>query len=178
MPFGILARFSVGDACFESEDTFDEVHDLLGKAPFEGSCDVFIYEKSPSLGFDNIVLPNPVHRSYVSPIYLQPFPSPEYYIDAPIDNPMICDANNDLGYKDNMFSMLGGNVDKFMSLGYFSGYNAFLDPYFMYLMDAPRKILWNTFFHFSFDFPIVFGLIRRALTFFNVIILMLSLPCL
>ena len=54
---------------------------------------------------------------------------------------MICDANNDLGYKDNMFSMLGGNVDKFMSLGYFSGYNAFLDPYFMYLMDAPRKIL-------------------------------------
>jgi len=50
---------------------------------------------------------------------------------------MICDAN-DLGYEDN-FSMLGGNVDDFISLGYFSGYNASLDPYYMYLVDKPRN---------------------------------------
>jgi len=62
-------------------------------------------------------------------------------------------------------------VDNFMSLGYFSGYNASFDPYYMYLVDAPRKIMWNTFFDFSFDFSIVFGLMRRALTFFNVLIL-------
>ena len=55
----------------------------------------------------------------------------------PIDNPVICDTNVDLGYEDNMFNMLGKNVDNFMSLDYFSGYNASSDPYCMYLVDAP-----------------------------------------
>jgi len=27
-----------------------------------------------------------------------------------------------------MFDVLGENVDNFLSLGYYSGYNAFLDP--------------------------------------------------
>ena len=40
---------------------------------------------------------------------------------------------------DRMFNMLGGNVDDFLSLAYFSGYNASLDPYYMYLEDLPKK---------------------------------------
>jgi len=44
----------------------------------------------------------------------------------------------------------------------------------MYLDDASRKIMWNTFLDFSFDFSIVFGLMMRVLTFFNVPVLMLS----
>jgi len=47
--------------------------------------------------------------------------------------------NLDLGYEDNMLNMLGKNVDNFMSPGYLREYNAFLNPYFMYLVDAPRK---------------------------------------
>ena len=58
----------------------------------------------------------------------------------------------DLGYDDHMFHMLGGNIDHFKSLGYLSGYDAALDPYFLYLVDKPRKIMWNIFFTFSVDF--------------------------
>jgi len=77
---------------------------------------------------------------------------PDYYIDVSIDNHMICDANINLGSVDNMFNMLGGNVDNFASLGYFNGYNASLDLYCMCLVYAPRKIMWNTFFDFSCNF--------------------------
>jgi len=49
--YGIVARFSVGDAYFELEDTFYEVHDLV-EMPLEGSHEVFMYELSPSLGFE------------------------------------------------------------------------------------------------------------------------------
>ena len=87
---------------------------------------------------------------------------------------MIFYANDDLGYEDDMFNMLGGNVDNFMYLGCFSGYNASLDPYCMYLVDAPRKIMWNTFFDFYSDFSMAFGLLKRALTFFIVMIFTLS----
>jgi len=38
----------------------------------------------------------------------------------------------------------------------------------------PRKIMWNTFFAFSFDFSIASGLLKRALTFFAMIIFMRS----
>jgi len=103
-----------------SEDILDDVHDLY-KTPLEGSRDVFMHKESPSLGFDNNVLHNPLDYSHVSPMYLQPSSSPEYYIDVPIDNPMICNGNVDLGYENNMFNILGGNVDNFVSLGYFSG---------------------------------------------------------
>jgi len=112
------------------------------------------------------------HLCIYNPLF--PSLSPEYYINVLIDNPMICDANVDLGYKDCMFNMLDGNVNNFISLGYFSGYNASLDPHYMCLVDKPRKIMWNTFCDFFFDFSIVFDLIRRALTFFNVLILLLS----
>ena len=45
-----------------------------------------------------------------------------------------------------MFNMLDGNIDNFMSIGYYSAYNASADPYCMYLVDKPRKIEWNTSF--------------------------------
>ena len=72
-------------------------------------------------------------------MYLQPFPSPEHYIDVPVDNPNICDANIDLAYEDNMFNTPVGNIDNFMSLGYLGEYSASLDTYCMYLVDTPRK---------------------------------------
>ena len=64
-PFGVVAKFV--DACFESRDTFDKVHDLV-ETPLEGSCDVFVHKDFPSLD-SNIVLPNPLNHSYASPLY-------------------------------------------------------------------------------------------------------------
>jgi len=61
-----------------------------------------------------------------------------------------------LGYEDNKFDVLGGNVDNFLSVGYFSGYDTFLDPYCTYLVDKHKKILWNTFFYFSIGFALLF----------------------
>ena len=58
---------------------------------------------------------------------------------------MICDANDDLGCVDNMFSMLGANVDDYASLGYFRGYDLSVDPYCVCLGDLPKKITWTTF---------------------------------
>jgi len=65
--------------------------------------------------------------------------SPEYYIDAPIDNPNISDSNVDLGHEVKMFNMFGGNVDNFLSLQYVCRYDAFLDPHCMYLADKLEK---------------------------------------
>ena len=92
----------------------------------------------------------------------------------PIDNFEICDSNVDMGYADNMFHMLGGNVKNFGSLGYFSGYDAALDPYCINLGDKPRKIVSNTFFAFCFDFSMAVSLIKGALIFFALILFMLS----
>ena len=92
----------------------------------------------------------------------------------PIDNFEICDSNVDLGHEDNMFHMLGGNNDNFKSLGYLSGYDAALDPCCTYLVDKPRKIMWHTFFDFSFDFSMAFTLIKRVLIFFVMLFLVLS----
>jgi len=152
-PFGFDVTFDFFDACFKSKDILDEVHGLA-ETPLEVSRDVFMNEESPSLGFDNNILPNPLDHSHVSPICSLPSISPEYSLDAPFDSPKLCDSNVELGYAGKMFNMIDGNVDNFMSLGYFTGYNASLDPYYMYLVDKPRKIMWNTFFYFSFDFPL------------------------
>jgi len=73
---------------------------------------------------------------------------------VPVDNLEICDSNVEMGNEDNVLNKLGGNVEKFESLGYLSGYDAALDPYCIYIVDKPRKILWNTFFTFSFDFSL------------------------
>ena len=91
-----------------------------------------------------------------------------------IDNFEICDANVDLGHENNMFNVLGGNVENFESLGSLCGYDAALDPYCINLEDKPRKIMWNTIFDFSFDFSVAFDLLKRALIFFSLILCMLS----
>jgi len=66
--------------------------------------------------------------------------------------------------------MLGGNDEIFESLGNFSGCDAALDPFCIYLVGRPRKIMWNTFF----DFSLAFTLVKRALTLFVMIICVLS----
>ena len=49
-------------------------------------------------------------------MFSQPSFSLELDFDVPIDNFEICDSNVDLGHEDNMFHMLGRNVDQFESL--------------------------------------------------------------
>jgi len=112
-PFGFDERIDVYDACFKLEDILDEVHDL-DSTPLEASRDVLMHKESPNLGFDNIALPNSLDHTNASPTCSQPSIFPEYYLDAPIDNLKICDSNVDLGFVDNMFNMLGGNVDNFL----------------------------------------------------------------
>ena len=85
--FGVVARFCVTNACFKSDDTYDEVHDLV-ETPSEGLRDVFMCKESLSLGCNN-VLPHPLNHSRISPISSLPSHSLEYYIDMPIENPMI-----------------------------------------------------------------------------------------
>jgi len=139
-PFGVVARSSVIDTSFESEDTFDKVHDLV-ETPLEGSHDVLVHDWSPGLGFDDNVFPNLLDHFHISPICSLPPLSPEYYIDVPIDNPKICDSNVYLGHASKTLNLLGGNVDSFLSLGYFCGYDASLDLYCIFLVDKPRKIM-------------------------------------
>jgi len=93
---------------------------------------------------------------------------------VPIDNFEICDPNVDLGHEDNMFHVLGGNVDHFESLGNFSGYDAILNPYCMNLVDTLRKIMWTPFFTFSFDFSMAFALLMITLIFLGMFIVVLS----
>jgi len=78
---------------------------------------VFMHEESPSLGFDDSAIPNPLDHFHVSPICSLSSSSPKYFNDMPIKTPMIFDANIDLGYEVNMFNMLGGNAKNFLSLG-------------------------------------------------------------
>jgi len=132
-----------------------------------------MHEESPSLACEN-VLPSALKHAHVSTFCSQPSSSPEYAYDVPIDNYENCDSSVDMGYADRMFHMLGGNVETFESIGTFSGYSATLDPYCMNLVDKPRNILWYTFFVFSFDFSMAFSLMNRALTFFVLVLCVLS----
>ena len=61
-PFGIVARFDAANAYFKLENILDSVHDLV-EISLKGSRDVFMHEESPSVGFDNNVLPNPLDLS-------------------------------------------------------------------------------------------------------------------
>jgi len=81
---------------------------------------VLARKEYPSCGLMVVFLPSPLGHSRASPLYSLLSPYPEYYVVRPVGNPMICDANTDLSYHNNMFSMLGGNVDNFMSLCYFN----------------------------------------------------------
>jgi len=51
-----------------------------------------------------------------------------------------------------MFSVLGGNVDDYVSLGYFRRYDPSIDPYSACLEDLPKEVMWITFFNPSYDF--------------------------
>ena len=139
-------------------------HNLVD-TPLEGCHDMFVHEGCPSLGCDDAI-PNSLKRSHVSPMLSQPSFCPDYSFDMPNDISKLCDSNMDLGYDDNMLNVRGGNDENFKPLGCFSGYDAAFDPYCINLVDKPRKIMWNTFFDFSFDFSVAFSLMKRALTFF------------
>jgi len=169
-PFGLVARFGMNNACYGLETPFEEARNLVD-TPLEGCRDMFVHEGSPRLGCDDVIR-NFLEHSRVSPMYSQPSFSPELDFDVPIDNFEICDSNVDMGSKDNALNTLDGNVETFESLGYFSGYDATLDPYCINLVDKPRKILWNTFFAFFFDFSMVLTL--RELILIFVLILMFS----
>jgi len=171
-PFRFDAWIDVSNACFESGDAFDEVHDVA-HTPLEGSCDVFMHRESPSLDYD-ICTSNPLDHSHASLMCSLPFPSPEYDIDMPIENPMIFDANVDLGYKDKMFNVLGGNVDYYLSLGYLRGYDPSIDSYCVCLENLPRKITRTTFFNHRYDFSVGFDKVKRILILFGVILVVAS----
>jgi len=135
--FGLGASFGMDNACCGLETSFDEVHNLLD-TPLEGYRDVFVHEGSPSLG-SNHVLPSPLEHSHVSIFCSQPSFSPKLDFDVPIDNFKISDSNVDLGHEDNVFNILGGNLENYESLGCLSGYDVALDPYCIYLVDKPKK---------------------------------------
>ena len=82
---------------------------------------------------------------------------------------MIFDANVDLGYEANMFNVLGGNANNFVSLGCFSGFNTSLDLYYMLLEDLLMKITWTTFFKPSYDFSMAIDKVKRILIFLGVV---------
>jgi len=71
-----------------------------------------------------------------------------------------------------MFNMLGGNVDDYVSLGYFRGYDPCIDAHSLYLEDLPRKIMWTTFSSHSYDFSKAFVKVKRILIVFGVNLLL------
>jgi len=132
-----------------------------------------MHEESASLSC-NIDLYNPLDHSHASSTCSESSISSGYSLDEPINNPKICDSNVDLGYENNMFSMLGGNVDDFVSLGCFSRFNTSIDPYCICLGDLPLKITWITFFNLSYDFSMVIDKFNRILILFGVILIIAS----
>jgi len=167
-PFRVVASFGVVDACFKSEGNFDKVNNPA-ETPLKGSCDMFMHEDFHSLGFDSI-LPNPLNHSHASPLCSLPSHSLEYYIDVPISNPMFCNTIVDLCYAVNIFSVLGANVDCYVSLGYTRGYDFSIDSYCVCLENLPRKVMWTTFFNSSYDFFKGFDKVKRILIVFGVIL--------
>jgi len=130
-------------------------------------------EESSSLCF-SCAFPNPLDHSHVSPTCSLPSPSPEYYMDALIDYPMIFNANNDLGYQDNEFNMLSEDVHDYASLGCFRGYDPSIDPYCICLEDLPKKIMGTTFFNPFYEFSMGLDRVKRILNFFDVILVISS----
>jgi len=123
-PFGYDARLNRNSACLELEDAFDVVYNLVD-TPLEGCRDMLMHEGPLSLGCDD-VMPILLENSHVSLMCAQPLFSPEYSVDVPNYISKLCDYNVDMGYADNMFNILGGNVENFESVGYLCGYDAAL----------------------------------------------------
>jgi len=80
----------------------------------------------------------------------------------------------DLSYEDNIFSMLNGNIDDYLSFGYLRGYDRFIDSYSLYQEDLPRKAMCTTFFSPSYDFSHTFDKVKRILIVFGVIFIFAS----
>ena len=136
-----------------------------------------VHKESPSLGFDDSVLPNSLNHSHIFLLCSQPSPSPKYYIYVPIDNPVIFNSNVELGYEDNVFGMLGGSVGDYVILGYFREYYPSIDLYYICLEDLPRKVMWTTFFDPPCGFSMGFAKVKRILILFGVIFVICLLPC-
>ena len=76
-----LLGFDEVNACLESGDTFNRVHDLA-RTLLEGCCDVFVHEESPNVGCDN-VLPSPLDHSHVLPYVPNLHRSPSLILMCP-----------------------------------------------------------------------------------------------
>ena len=59
-------------------------------------------------------------------MFSQPLFSPKHSFHMLNDISKPCNFSVDLGNEDNVLNILGGNVETFESLGYFSGYDAAL----------------------------------------------------
>jgi len=86
---------------------------------------------------------------------------------------MICETNANLGCGDNMFYMLGRNLDDFMPR-YIRSHDPSIHPCSLYLENLPRKVMWATFFTFSYEFSEALDKIKRILIVFRVIFVIAS----
>jgi len=73
-----------------------------------------------------------------------------------------------------MRKMSCGNVDDYLPLGHSRGYDPFFDPYCVCIGDLLRKIMWSKFFNPSYDFSMVFAKVKRILTLFGTILIIVS----
>ena len=81
----------------------------------------------------------------------------------------------DLGNENNVFSMLGGSIDGYVSLGYFKGYDPLIDPCCVCLGYLASKVMWTAFFNPSYYFSKAFDKVKRILIVFGVILLLPTL---
>jgi len=146
--FGIDAGVDEDDVCCESGNVFIEVHDL-DATPLGKSCmnDMVAEPPSPDL-VDHISLDS-LDILHASRSCSPPSHSFEY-----------CDM-----LLINSHVMLEGTeVDYYESSDTFRGYDPSLDPYSLYLENAPGKIMLSIVFDYSTDFYTTFDKFRRALT--------------
>ena len=86
---------------------------------------------------------------------------------------MICDANANLGCKDNMFICLVG-ILMILGLGCIRSRDPSIYPCSLYLKYWPRKVMWTTFFIPSYDFSEALDKIKRILIIFDAIFIIAS----
>ena len=105
------------------------------------------------------ISPDHVDKAHISPLpsLLSPF--------------LECHSLTTIDYHD----VLKGKVSNCIrSLGTFEGYDVSLDPFYDYLVDMPRKIIYATFFDHSSDFSKAYDTFMRTLTIIDVSLLVFS----
>jgi len=70
--------------------------------------------------------------------------------------------------------MLGRNVDDYVSLGYFRGYDPSIDPYCVCLEYLPSNVMWTTLFNPFYYFSTPIGKVKRILNVFSVVFVIAS----